>query len=234
VGLVLELADLGFDMNDTTAETEFECVLCSVGDIKTMLYSPSRNQVSDLTPNARPLQPLDAEPGESGGRLGFFHNENVPDLRNLQLSTHTLKSGDVLLCSTDGIYDNLDPEFLGVLPTTVDPHLTPVQDSQDPPCHEWDLSEAHQLKNKFRCDFLREHIIKKAEEATPEIIAQNLVQHCFSTTVMSREFIEAHPQKFLPRNFLLYPGKMDHATLTWYSACACMAWACEWLSRVLV
>jgi len=47
---------------------------------------------------------------------------------------------------------------------------------------------------------------------TPRFITRQLLRHCISTNQNSFEFMRKHPEKRLPRDYVGFPGKMDHTT----------------------
>jgi hypothetical protein len=55
---------------------------------------------------------------DSGGRIGP-HIEGNPDLRNLSVYFRNVDEGDVLILTSDGVYDNLDPQSLGLTPEDI-------------------------------------------------------------------------------------------------------------------
>eukprot|EP01125_Pyxidicula_operculata_P011412 TRINITY_DN3738_c2_g1_i3.p1 TRINITY_DN3738_c2_g1~~TRINITY_DN3738_c2_g1_i3.p1 ORF type:complete len:1577 (+),score=500.93 TRINITY_DN3738_c2_g1_i3:781-5511(+) len=73
--------------------------------------------IVDLTSGSRTgVGALDAR--DCGGRLGAYKQKN-PDLRNLMGFHHFLQEGDFVMLCSDGVYDNLDPQSLGIPPSDI-------------------------------------------------------------------------------------------------------------------
>lgn len=47
---------------------------------------------------------------------------------------------------------------------------------------------------------------------TPQIVVNKLIEHCENTTKRSRDFMETKPGQPLPKDYVAYPGKLDHTT----------------------
>jgi hypothetical protein len=75
---------------------------------------------------------------------------------------------------------------------------------------------AEAIKNMFAISFFNRLIsgAKQPNEVkiTPSYIVNKLIKHCENLTKSSRDFMERNPTIPLPKDFQLYPGKMDHTT----------------------
>ncbi|EGG25356.1 protein phosphatase 2C-related protein [Cavenderia fasciculata] len=178
---------------------EWEFVLASVGDCKA--YVLSGGEVCDITEGNR----MSLDPKDCGGRLGPHLEEGKPDLRNLNIFCASVNTGDLIILTTDGIYDNLDPLHLGKTPQD----MSKVFNLTGSKWADVDLTKAFQAKTAFTTSFL-ESILTDLDE--PSKIANRLIQHCWNTTESSRDFLENNPGKRLPQDYNKYPGKMDHTT----------------------
>jgi len=175
-------------------------VSIAVGDAKVYHYSATHNVVIDLTANNRPVS---ADATDPGGRIGPQLKAGKPDLRNLRLYNCECKNGDLVVLLSDGAHDNLDPQFIGLLPHALDNSV--------PPDAPWNsLPEQHQqtLKNHHRERRLLELI--QAAERNPRTMLADLMQLCTRVTEPSREFFLKG--KKLPDDYVKYPGKMDHCS----------------------
>jgi hypothetical protein len=195
----------------------FVCV--TVGDCKAFHYDVAKNKVLDVTYGNR-LNVTDAR--DPGGRLGPYLDRGAPDLRNLRVYFEPCNQHDLLLLVSDGLHDNFDPQQMGIKPSDL-----------NLPVDSWETmkrEEAEITKSEFRC----KHILKtmfndpsapppshtspdpppptKPEALRPDVIASNLLRHCTLLTQSSRDFMEQNPNKPLPHNYQIYPGKMDHTT----------------------
>eukprot|EP00010_Vexillifera_abyssalis_P008882 CAMPEP_0201544274 /NCGR_PEP_ID=MMETSP0173_2-20130828/874_1 /ASSEMBLY_ACC=CAM_ASM_000268 /TAXON_ID=218659 /ORGANISM="Vexillifera sp., Strain DIVA3 564/2" /LENGTH=520 /DNA_ID=CAMNT_0047952335 /DNA_START=33 /DNA_END=1595 /DNA_ORIENTATION=- len=103
--------------NARLTDHDWAFICCSVGDCKAFAYSVSKNKVHDITFGNR-FNVNDAT--DPGGRLGPYLADGEPDLRNLRLYYVPCKPGDQIVITSDGVYDNLDPQTLGLLPSDLD------------------------------------------------------------------------------------------------------------------
>lgn len=55
--------------------------------------------------------------GFVGGVLGPQREAGAPDLRNLQIFYTPVEPNDLVLMMTAGVYENFDPQYLGMNPT---------------------------------------------------------------------------------------------------------------------
>ena len=72
-------------------------------------------------------------------------------------------------------------------------------------------AKAELAKQKFAFDYMNS-LISGNGSLTALSISQKLVEHCINLTKSSRDFMETNPDKKLPHDYKLYPGKMDHTT----------------------
>jgi len=106
----------------------------SVGDCKAFHYSVRKKIVTDITAGNRGAKNEISDPG---GRIGPYLNNDEPDLRNLRALFWPCEEGDLILVTSDGVHDNLDPEVLGrtvkELKTLPFPYVSPTASLSDPP-----------------------------------------------------------------------------------------------------
>jgi len=125
------------------------CVLvcASVGDCKAFRYNAKTRNVSEIT--NRPTSLLN--PADPGGRLGpYIDNEGSADLRNLDLFVVLCNANDLIMCFSDGIHDNYDPQLLGL--STRELGLSAA---------DWesaDMEEIERTSNAYRNKLLAEQI----------------------------------------------------------------------------
>lgn len=193
-------------------------VYANVGDCKGFRFSSTSQEVIDITPDTR--QNNDAS--DCGGRLGPFLQGRHPDLRNFRLRYLPCFPGDIILIMSDGVYDNLDPEHLG---------LHPKRFSID--ADDWktiSFERAEKVRFAYRLSSIREIILEHAAPDTysikPEQIVRALLAFVHKTNRPAVEWMEANPMKKLPTDYSRFPGKMDHSTVVcWvvkdsYATCA--------------
>eukprot|EP01108_Squamamoeba_japonica_P001623 TRINITY_DN1703_c0_g1_i4.p1 TRINITY_DN1703_c0_g1~~TRINITY_DN1703_c0_g1_i4.p1 ORF type:complete len:420 (-),score=91.12 TRINITY_DN1703_c0_g1_i4:112-1371(-) len=186
---------------------EFLCV--SVGDCKGFCYTNGQMQdITDLTMRAD-----HADARDSGGRLGPATEVpesdilQLPDLANLSLFSVPCEEGDLVLLMTDGVHDNLDPQHLGKKPRDMPKSMCLGE------CDEWsqvDREKAEQAKNVFRIAFLEKQVEGAAK---PDDLCSTLLDHCVKTTSASRKFMCENQGRIVPKDYALFPGKMDHSSI---------------------
>ena len=196
----------------------------SVGDCKAVHWSVKTKKFTDITLNNR-LFTTNAT--DSGGRLGPYLPGDLPDLRNFELGFLPCDEGDYLLLLSDGIHDNFDIAFLGKKPRDYD------IDSDDWD-HLPDPKAAEEIKNIYRLKKLEEVIFANGEEKSKEEnnennnsnniissreslpppidIVRNLMLYCRDICKPAANWMQQNPNRRLPKDFNLYPGKMDHTT----------------------
>jgi CRP-like cAMP-binding protein len=137
--------------------------------------------------------------------------------------------GDVVIFTSDGVYDNLDPQSFGIPPS----ELGLEGDAWDT-LTDWKRIE--EVKTAYVCEMIRQMVFGPKEKnedvfsddslAAPMAIpaaprpskldvneiVETLISHAIKTTQSSRDFMENYPDKILPKNYKDYPGKLDHTT----------------------
>ena len=197
---------------------EFGLVYISLGDCKAFHWSAETGKFTDITATNR-VDSLSAS--DCGGRLGPHEAGNLPDLRNLELGFFPCRSGDCLIFVSDGVHDNLDPTHLGYQPRDIGIDAD-----------TWDLcksdSTAENVKNKYMISLLEKIIYDQLETglsapsnttkqtkqlpAAPEIVSR-ILKHCRDTCATAAQWMTDNPKRRLPKDYRLYPGKMDHTTV---------------------
>jgi len=186
----------------------FMCI--SVGDCKALHYSQSSQRLSDITYGSR-ANSKDAK--DCGGRLGpYIGKKGDPDLRNKAFYYTAVKPGDFIIIVSDGVYDNFDPEHLGVEPDLLPSYskFFPGEDDKK----KWldiPLDIEHKLKQEFLVEALNTHI-SHLPSKTPANVVSSLIDYAYRTTKPSRQLLEENPASHEPNDYKLYPGKMDHTT----------------------
>ena len=182
----------GGEGGDTPA---WQLITASVGDCRGYLLSDGA-----FKPIGEHLyEPTGRDPG---GRLGSWVSDH-PDLRNLAIHSCPVQSGDMLLFWTDGVTDNLDARHLGKLPLDIPGLEEYPNDWAEVPSAATPVVERN-LQSTVRA------II--GDRTDPAGIVTSLVQHCLDTTRSSRTWMLENPGRRLPRDYKLFPGKMDHTT----------------------
>mmetsp|Transcript_18713 Transcript_18713/g.56105 ORF Transcript_18713/g.56105 Transcript_18713/m.56105 type:complete len:449 (-) Transcript_18713:127-1473(-) len=188
---------------DSETPPPFGFVCASVGDCKGFYYSKAEKRVLDITAGNR-FNINDAT--DPGGRLGpFIPPDGQPDLRNLHLFFIPCHPGDMFIIASDGVYDNLDPQHLGLSPRECDPSLE---------FDDWSAMsrEAEEDAKVLYVERNLEARLGKLKECTSEAVTRCILDHVIQVTLPGREWLMANPRKRLPKNYREYPGKMDHAT----------------------
>eukprot|EP01119_Soliformovum_irregulare_P010580 TRINITY_DN2613_c0_g1_i1.p1 TRINITY_DN2613_c0_g1~~TRINITY_DN2613_c0_g1_i1.p1 ORF type:complete len:725 (+),score=162.52 TRINITY_DN2613_c0_g1_i1:188-2362(+) len=210
-GMVLEL-----ETEEATNIYKWGFAFASLGDCKAYHWNHRTGDVRDITEGNRG-NITDAK--DPGGRLGPYLDGGSPDLRNLDIYWHPCNEGDIIFLCSDGVHDNLDPEHLGKLPADLN---IKVKDNS------WEnleslkgtsaYLEAESVKSHFARKFLNamiggERSLRPESRTTPSSIVGKLVEHCLMVTKASRDWMESNPTKKLPKDYLKFPGKMDHSTI---------------------
>eukprot|EP00005_Dracoamoeba_jomungandri_P003346 CAMPEP_0174255294 /NCGR_PEP_ID=MMETSP0439-20130205/4642_1 /TAXON_ID=0 /ORGANISM="Stereomyxa ramosa, Strain Chinc5" /LENGTH=393 /DNA_ID=CAMNT_0015337417 /DNA_START=172 /DNA_END=1353 /DNA_ORIENTATION=- len=190
----------GIAMRVKSEDSNWGFLCCSVGDCKAYHYSAKMKRVVDITGGNRKEVTNTRDPG---GRLGPYLEGGLPDLRNLLLYYVSVEPGDMIFLCSDGVHDNLDPQLLGHTPQTFDLGSDKWSDL--------DPVVVDSIKTHYRCRFL-EKLISKTGGVDPPTIDDAIVDHCWTTTESSREFMQAHPSSKLPPDHDKYPGKLDHTS----------------------
>jgi hypothetical protein len=174
----------------------------SVGDCKAFHYSASEKQWQDITESNRQLS---RDPTDCGGRLGRMTATHGPDLRNFELGFFPCDAGDIIIIVSDGVHDNLDPQSLGKPPNALGINAS----SWD----EVDLQESEVLKNKFRINLLKSLVGPSMPGGlSPSSIVETLLAYCQEINSAAVNWMCENPTKPLPKDYIRYPGKMDHTT----------------------
>jgi len=132
----------------------------------------------------------------------------------------------LILVLSDGVHDNLDPQTLGKLPKDSGNRYSSIDNWRAFATEK----EAQECKDQFMKKFLINELIlggesderlrakvfspPKSEEpyVSPTPITGRIMKHCMSVTGSGREWMEQNPKEKLPMDYVLFPGKMDHAT----------------------
>jgi predicted hydrocarbon binding protein len=206
----------------------------SVGDLKVFRWSSRTGRVYDISISSR-TNPHDLT--DCGGRLGPTLRNGHPDLANLGLAYVPCYENDVIWMVTDGVYDNLDPENDGRMPSEVGHWATDWQQLSE--------EETALLKRDAYISWFQQRVFNATKSAdapaasngtaangtstastgpahTPLIpttlpslrdLTAKAVTYCRDLTAKSREFMEQNPGLPLPRDYKEYPGKLDHTTI---------------------
>ena len=196
---------------------EYLFVCVSVGDCKAFHVGKNGRYTEITVGNRRNI----SDACDPGGRLGSYKEDGSPDLRNISCYWHPCNKEETIVLMTDGVYDNLgnkkmyrgelkiDPRSLGKLPKDFQVRVS-----------SWDKMEELKGSKEYvqtetrMSDFAQnmcENVVNGENE--PEKIVEKLLQYCVDTTKSSREWSEANPNSKLPKDYVQFPGKMDHATV---------------------
>lgn len=194
--------------------------------------------MTDITTGTRPPSAI-TNVNDPGGRLGpYVGKEGSADLRNLSVFSQLCHENDILLLVSDGIYDNFDPQQLGIS----------VEEAKlDFP--SWEQADAHaaeKAKDNYRTMLIGKKLQeasgggddgdadgdkkgkkkkkKKGEDDQVDLgkvdlqeFAHVLLHHAKTVTKYSRKWMQEHPTARMPdaRSKKRDPsmlGKMDHTT----------------------
>lgn len=113
---------------------------------------------------------------------------------------------DILTIVSDGVHDNLDPEFLGLYPREIGGEG-----------ETWEaLPESVRRDLKARFMQLKGQEILKGVKDEPSAIVDRLISYSLNVTEHSRQWMQSHPGEKQPEAGREFPGKMDHTTCIAY------------------
>jgi hypothetical protein len=115
--------------------------------------------------------------------------------------------------TSDGVYDNYDPQYLGIQPS--DLHVGDGDWKSIPTAH------VNGIKGKFITRAVQQRIHESTVNPTPRRCVVSMLRYCVEATKPTREWMEAHPGKALPKNFRAFPGQLDHATCLTFRVSTC-------------
>mmetsp|Transcript_10240 Transcript_10240/g.41702 ORF Transcript_10240/g.41702 Transcript_10240/m.41702 type:complete len:1397 (+) Transcript_10240:115-4305(+) len=211
----------------------------SIGDCKAFHWSSATGLFQDITASNR-TESLSAS--DCGGRLGPHIQGCLPDLRNLELGFYPCDEGDYFMIVSDGVHDNLDPQHLGFEPLDLGlggeswatvPDLEVAEESKTR--YRLELLQKiikKEIDSKSPIDKEEREIMRKLTDkvnrssmdlhanvdetvnrlAPPLDIVRQLTCYCREICAASAEWMRENPSKRLPKDYRLYPGKMDHTT----------------------
>ena len=104
---------------------------------------------------------------------------------------------------SDGIHDNLHPQSLDISPKELKLRYNTWEEASK------EIS-VEEIASRFRVKFLQYMLGERSY--TPLNILDCSIKLSEDATYTSREFMETQPGKRLPKDYRLYPGKMDHTT----------------------
>ena len=180
---------------------EWALLVASVGDCKCFCWRSKHRRFIDVTRGTRCFDMRDP-----GGRLGPYAKGAFPDLRNLTLFHTTLDPDDFIMLTSDGVYDNFDPQFHGTLPRELG----------------LDFDAWNKMPNEQAASLKEQETVSSMTRMFPDAIdsatqvVQRLLYHVVSLTAKARKFMEENPGKKQPTNYAEFPGKMDHSTCVVY------------------
>lgn len=133
---------------------------------------------------------------------------------------------DIILCVSDGVHDNLDPQILGISPKDVDSTLYGKFNDWKSFSNDDEIEKVktHHMQKLMSDELIcggeeerkmRQKIFAHTDEESPispESITNRIMKHCLSVTGKGREWMEQNPKEKLPMDYSSFPGKMDHAT----------------------
>lgn len=146
---------------------------------------------------------------DPGGRLGPYLEGGRPDLRNLKLYFIECSPKDLIFLISDGVHDNCDPQTLGKTPADFQVNASSWE--------ELTPEKEQEIKGEFLEKKIYEIITKNGSRTRPKpkAVTRDLLKMCWNLTEPSREWMRTHPNKKLPSDYSIFPGKMDH------SSCLC-------------
>lgn len=207
--------------NSPPPQGRWYLIVVSLGDCKVFLRNRNTGRLCEVSTDGRSERLTDRS--DCGGRIGPFLQNCSPDLRNLSISSVFCNTGDIVVCTSDGVHDNLGCSSLGVLPSELKVPASLKEDTwnevEELIKNDHHLGEeVENLRQKWTNDLFNQIITKngalshKSLTLTPSYITNHILPHCLKTTVSSRNWMETQKGK-LPKDYKRFPGKMDHCTI---------------------
>lgn len=128
------------------------------------------------------------------------------DLRNLSLIWADCDEDDLIFMVSDGVYDNLDPRHLGLKPCE-------VGIPGDQTWNDVDSLIAAEANCQFIENKLTAILNELGDNLQAQTVCQTLTDFCLGVTEQTRQFMIQNPSTRLPKDYSLYPGKVDHTTV---------------------
>eukprot|EP01130_Rhizamoeba_saxonica_P018218 TRINITY_DN9045_c0_g1_i1.p1 TRINITY_DN9045_c0_g1~~TRINITY_DN9045_c0_g1_i1.p1 ORF type:complete len:1308 (+),score=321.61 TRINITY_DN9045_c0_g1_i1:4304-8227(+) len=142
-------------IEDPDVHHSWAFICASVGDCKAYHISCRDNTITEICVDSRSGSgALDAR--DSGGRIGPY-KDGDPDLRNLNGFFRYLEEGDYVMVVSDGVYDNFDPQHLGISPSQFGieyENWVDIMEAEDP--DEEVLTKVGKVKETFSLDLLHD------------------------------------------------------------------------------
>lgn len=123
--------------------------------------------------------------------------------------------GDLVILLSDGVVDNLDPEYLGLFPRDLASLLPGLEMSEVPTSWSAPSQGLNSIKATYRSAMLKK-LIAASSPLSPSSLTHSILTHCTNVTASSRQYLRDHPTKYLVTDHVQYPGKLDHATCLVY------------------
>lgn len=199
-------------------------VTVNVGDSLAYVYSPTTGRVREVTVGSHIK---DRDMRDAGGVLGPADGVN-PDLENLTCSLTTLRPGDMVFLTSDGVSDNFDPVVLRKarpVPTSRTPVEQTASLTMELPLmtrverQNWQVSKMAEVLNAN---------LQSEEDRTARLLCASLVDFAVRHTHERRELLEApdvahlselpreertRVQNRLEEQLRTATGKLDHAAV---------------------
>lgn len=189
-----------------TSTNEQYLMVVGIGDCKTLIMSRSSSGISTLT-EVKKKEFARTSPTDPGGRLGAYKGEGNADVRNLFVACLPLSTSQehIVFNLTDGVHDNYNPQMLGIEPHELDGLL--------PNDVKWETLEPQQ-RSRLEESFLNQKFLELVNNAGSNLneICDKVIVHCQEVTHQIRMFMEKNQRE--PADKKLYPGKVDHCSIT--------------------
>jgi len=193
---------------EATMSHKYIWVGISCGDCKMLLYSKANNTITDITECNRSNITDASDPG---GRLGPYILNKYPDLRNMALYMKLCDEDDLLFLISDGVHDNFDPQYFGLTPKEYELRFDSWEEASEKAFNNARTTKA-MLQQGYMLKVIHDSLPTPSSPVEPEILVRSLVNFVVKITASSRKFMCENPKKKLPRDYVRYPGKLDHTS----------------------
>lgn len=215
-GTTTVLAGLLLKLDEDESIGRYGFVVASVGDCKAYLWSKRTGEVfgkfaqltQQISPRATAVALTRPIPAVALARSWTVVRPTTATwpctlfLQKKAMPSGPLRTVPALQLTLTGVFDNFDPETLGLAPCDL------PFGRKETSFKEMNVLEAEDLKTRYTLEELR----KICKDTKPTYLPKKLTDHAIKVNEASVQWMRTNPAGKLPSDYQKYPGKMDHTT----------------------